>query len=326
MKQDAFVKRHAGDWDRFERWLAQAGLKQPPETVQQEAPDIPHLYRRLCHHLALARSRHYSAHLVDRLERLVLAGHQRLYQARRASLAAVAEFVGRRFPARVRAEWRLVLLAALVFYVPLAGTFAAAWHDPDFVYSLMAPEQVARFELMYSDEGQKKLGRLRASDDDFAMFGFYIRNNIGIGFQTFAGGVFAGLGSLFFLAANGLFIGVVGGHLVQAGHAENFFSFVAGHSALELTAIVLCGAAGLRLGAALVRPGPLSRRDALRLAARPSLEMVYGAALMLVGAAFIEAFWSSTQAIPPAVKYGVGLAGWGVLLLYFLLAGRGRAA
>ncbi|HEB98827.1 MAG TPA: stage II sporulation protein M, partial [Thiotrichales bacterium] len=236
------------------------------------------------------------------------AGHQRLYQARRASLAAVAEFVGRRFPARVRAEWRLVLLAALVFYVPLAGTFAAAWHDPDFVYSLMAPEQVARFELMYSDEGQKKLGRLRASDDDFAMFGFYIRNNIGIGFQTFAGGVFAGLGSLFFLAANGLFIGVVGGHLVQAGHAENFFSFVAGHSALELTAIVLCGAAGLRL------------------AARPSLEMVYGAALMLVGAAFIEAFWSSTQAIPPAVKYGVGLAGWGVLLLYFLLAGRGRAA
>jgi len=71
-----------------------------------------------------------------------------------------------------------------------------------------------------------------------------------IGFQTFAGGLLAGVGSVWFLAANGVVIGAVAGYLTEIGYSETFWSFVAGHSSLELLAIVLSGAAGLRLGLA----------------------------------------------------------------------------
>jgi uncharacterized membrane protein SpoIIM required for sporulation len=158
------------------------------------------------------------------------------------------------------------------------------------------------------------------------MFGFYIWNNVQIGFQTFAGGLAYGVGSLWFLASNGVVIGAVAGYLTQIGYSRSFWSFVAGHSPFELLAIVLSGAAGLRLGLALVAPGNLSRKAALVAAAKPAVRVMYGAALMFFIAAFIEAFWSPLTDVPYATKIAAGVAGWILLLSYFAFAGRARAA
>jgi uncharacterized membrane protein SpoIIM required for sporulation len=158
------------------------------------------------------------------------------------------------------------------------------------------------------------------------MFGFYIWNNVRIGFQTFAGGLLAGVGSAWFLGANGVIIGSVAGYLTQVGHIETFWSFVAGHSSLELLAIVLSGAAGFKLGMAVISPGNRSRKAALMAAARPAVRIMYGAAFMFFAAAFVEAFWSPLTEIPFNVKIIVGITGWVVLLAYFLLAGRSHAS
>jgi uncharacterized membrane protein SpoIIM required for sporulation len=121
-------------------------------------------------------------------------------------------------------------------------------------------------------------------------------------------------------------IGTVTGYLVQAGLATNFFSFTSGHSAFELTAIVLCGAAGLRIGYALIAPGRQRRVHALRGAAQAAMPLVIGSAGMLVLAAGIEAFWSPRTELPPPVKYGFGLTMWLLTLAYFAMMGRRNAA
>jgi uncharacterized membrane protein SpoIIM required for sporulation len=113
----------------------------------------------------------------------------------------------------------------------------------------------------------------------------YIFNNVRIGFQTFASGLLFGLGAIFYLLYNGLFIGTITGHIVHSGLATNFFSFTSGHSAFELTAICLAGAAGLKLGYALVAPGQLTRGAALRAAATDAITLVAGVAGMLLIAA-----------------------------------------
>ena len=82
----------------------------------------------------------------------------------------------------------------------------------------------------------------------------------------------------------------------------------------------------LRLGLALIAPGNVSRGAALMAAAKPATRIMYGAALMFAAAAFVEAFWSPLTSVPFDVKIGVGLAGWVLLLAYFALAGRPRAA
>jgi uncharacterized membrane protein SpoIIM required for sporulation len=175
------------------------------------------------------------------------------------------------------------------------------------------------------DPANRRVG-MREADTSMMMFGYYIWNNVRIGFQTFAGGLLAGVGSAWFLASNGVIIGAVAGYLTQAGYSETFWSFVAGHSSLELLAIVLSGAAGFKLGMAVIAPGNRTRKAALMAAARPAVRIMYGAAIMFFAAAFVEAFWSPITEVGFTTKMVVGTAGWVILLAYFLFAGRARAS
>ena len=327
MKQSLFVAEHEALWQQLEAWLAHRQLSKR-ERSRQPAPalaDFPAAYRRLCHHLALAQSRMYSPLLIERLNRLVVEGHQYLYSARMHFWHKVVAFYLRELPQLVRAEWRALVLAALLFFGSLSGMIIAIQLNPDLVYAVLPGEQVAGMEQMYDPENRSRIGREREADSDVLMFGFYIRNNTGIGFQVFAGGLLYGLGSLFFLLYNGLVIGAVAGHLTHIGYVETFWSFVAGHSAFELTAIVLSGAAGFKLAQALIMPGRKSRRQALLDNSRTAIRIIYGAATLFVMAAFVEAFWSSLASLPATVKYAVGIGLWVLVTAYFRLAGQEQA-
>ena len=317
MNQQQFEQAHQDKWQRFEQRLKE---KKPENTN-----GFPHEYRQICQHLALAKDRQFSPNLVDHLNQLVMQGHQQLYRRRGGGLAAVIQFITRDFPALVRQESRLFWICSLLFYGPFIGIAVAIQFAPEMAYTVISPEQVVQMESMY-DPAERVLGPERDADSNFLMFGFYIKNNIGIAFRTFAGGLLFGLGTLFFLLFNGLFIGAVTGQLIYAGLSETFFSFTSGHSAFELTAIVLAGVAGLKLGFALLKPGRKTRGEALRDAARISVRLVYGITIMLTIAAFLEAFWSSNNQFAPMLKYGVGISLWIVLGLYFWRAGRGHEA
>jgi uncharacterized membrane protein SpoIIM required for sporulation len=316
MKQAPFEAAHAREWSEFEAFLENKPAFDPAE--------MPARFRRLCQSLALAAERRYSADLVDRLNRLALRGHHALYVNRRRESQQVLGFIVAGFPRLVRQEWRLVAAAALLFFGPMLGLIAVLQQFPDFAHYLLTPEQIASFHQMY-DPANKRLG-MRESDTDVLMFGFYIWNNVRIGFQTFAGGMLAGVGSAWFLGANGVIIGAVAGYLTQAGFGETFWSFVAGHSALELSAIVLSGAAGFKLGLAVIAPGNLTRKAALIAAAKPAVRIMYGAAVMFFAAALVEAFWSPVTEFGFQTKIIVGIAAWVILLGYFVFAGRTRAA
>jgi uncharacterized membrane protein SpoIIM required for sporulation len=174
---------------------------------------------------------------------------------------------------------------------------------------------------MYSTHAES-IGRQRGAETDVAMFGFYIFNNVSVAFRCFASGLAAGIGSLFYLAYNGILLGVVAGYLTERGMAATFFSFVVTHSAFELTAIVLSGAAGLSIGHSLLAPGRQTRTQSLVAAARESIVVVYGCVGMLIIAAAFEAFWSSAKWIPELVKYSVAAVCWSGVFIYLTWQGR----
>jgi uncharacterized membrane protein SpoIIM required for sporulation len=327
MKQVVFEERHSDDWRDFEQWLdandRQRGRRSAPAgPLAYEA--IPHAYRRICQLLALAREREYSPDLIDRLNRIALRGHHLLYGASTSSAAPLLNFLASGFPRLVRAEWRLVAMAALLFAGPLLVLLAMLPVFPDFIHYFVDPAGLARFEEMY-DPANPRLG-MRQSDDNLLMFAFYIWNNVKIGFQTFATGMLLGIGSVYFLLFNGAQIGAIAGHFSGAGFSQPFWSFVSGHSAMELSAIMLSGAAGLKLGASIIAPGTRSRKAALIEASRPAVRLMYGAALMFVVAAFIEGFWSPLTIFPASTKYAIGGVMWAFVIGYFLFAGRRHAA
>ena len=324
MKQSQFETRHQAQWQRFEQLL---GRLERGKARADECRQFPQDYRRLCQHLALARERGYSSYLVDPLEQLALRGHQQFYRHRSQAGTQLLGFVLAGFPQLVRQQWRFVLASSLLFFGSLLSIALLIQFYPDLVYSVVDTAQVEQMQNMY-DPASSRLGRSleRAASEDWMMFGYYIMHNIGIAFQTFAGGLLFGLGSGFFLLFNGLAIGAIAGHLTQIGYGQTFWSFVIGHGAFELTAIALAGAAGLQMGWALLAPGRLPRSEALRLAARQGVRMIGGVTLFLLIAAFIEAYWSSMTAPSPGLKYLVGAALWLLVAAYLIGAGRQRHA
>lgn len=316
-----FVRRHQESWTRLEAVLDDLDKRK----FNADAGVLPELYRRCCHHLAIVRQRRYDAALEARLHDLAQRGYHRLYRRdalpARGLLRTALEFVAIDFPRLVRRRAALFWLATALFYGPGIAMSLLVLEQPDSVYLLLDREQVESFEEMYLDAPQGT----RDASEDFAMFGFYVFNNVSIAFRTFAGGLFYGLGTLFFLVFNGLILGAVFTHLVHAGTSANLLTFVVTHGAFELTALVLAGVGGLVLGGALVAPGSLRRVDALRASAPEALRFVLGAAILLFVAAFLEAFWSGSDLASPRVKLIVGALAWvGVTGLLLFGGRRGR--
>ena len=319
-----FERLYQQDWSELESNLQDIIDPKRADSLGHTPPSgdrVGVLYRRACDHLALARARPYPAYMIDRLERMTSQAHQIIYYRRDYGVSGLRHFFARQFPALVRAHAVYVAIAAATFLLPGLVLAFVVHSRPDLILSMVSSETASSFEQMYSTSAES-IGRLRTASTDWMMFGYYIRNNIGVSFQCFAGGLFAGVGSLFFLAYNGAFAGSLAGYLAARGLSSTFFPFVSTHSAFELTAIVLSGAAGLRIGHAVLAPRRLKRIDSLVQASRESIILLYGVTAMLLVAAAIEAFWSSAKWLPAMAKYTSAWICWAAVLGYFLLQGR----
>ena len=274
MKETQFIQQRQSEWSAWDRWLKKKPSKSAREAAKDGAAEgasaqteitaevMPSSFRRLCQDVSLARDRNYSAPLVQTLHSRMLVARQRIYGARQQLSRHWLEFLVAGLPRLIRLERRVVLAAAVLFFLPLLISQFVIQVYPEGIYMLMPPAHVAQYEEMYSPTAAH-LGRPREASDELSMLVFYIANNVRIDFQCFASGITFGIGSIFFLVYNGLMIGSVAGYLTQHGYIETFWGFVAGHSAPELIGAVLSGAAGLKIGLALAAPGRRRRIDAL---------------------------------------------------------------
>jgi len=313
MRQQSFEKNCQQHWDQLDLLLSNKNV--------EKIDALPYLYRKVCHDLALAKQRRYTSSLTEYLNQLVMRGHHRLYRKSTRYRYKWTQFIFVGFAQVIRNNANYIYLSLALFCLPALIIGIFCFTDEEMIYSTMSYGQVQSIERMYDPE-IKVVGREREADTDLLMFGYYIKHNIGIGFRTFAGGIFFGFGSIFFILFNGITFGAVAGHLTQLGFTQTFFPFVIGHGAFELTAIIFSGAAGLKLGYSIICPGQYRRVTALKLAAKDAIKMMYGVALMLVIAAFIEAFWSSSTSVPMEIKYGVGATCWLFVIVYFVFSGR----
>jgi uncharacterized membrane protein SpoIIM required for sporulation len=327
MRQEQFLARYQGEWQAFEHWLETRGgsaraARGQPNHAGISDEEVPARYRRLCQQLALARSRGYSPAVTDHLQQLMQRGHNLLYRTPAPRWRRVAEFLLADFPRIVRSEAGCMWASTALFALPLIGMFVLLQYYPELIHGVMSPEQIVQAERSFDPSAEhSRLGR--ESGSDWQMFGHYLMHNTSIGLRTFASGLLACVGTVYVLIFNGVGIGATLGHLQQIGSGDPMWRFIAGHAPFELTAIVLTGGAGLRLGYNLVAPGRQRRIDALVQAGSKGARICLGAAVMFFIAAFIEAFWSSTQSIPAAIKYGVSALLWLLVLAWLWRGGHG---
>lgn len=303
---------------------ADIGLLEAGQHV--DGPAFARRYRVHCRRLALARERRYGADMLGAMNALAMRGHAQLYRHNTARWwSRLFELLLGDFPRALRAAALPQLISLGLFLLGGVGAYISVRLDASTIYHFMDFPDALGLEQMYNPASEHFL-HPRESGGDVQMFGFYIFNNIGIAFRTFASGLLFGLGSLYFVVYNGVLLGAAAAHIQNAGFGHTFFPFVIGHGAFELTAIVIAGGAGVQLGLALFAPGGYPRVVALQAAARRALPIVYGFGIMLLIAAFLEAFWSSQHALGTTLRYAVGAALWLVVALLLFASGRRRGA
>lgn len=311
-----FVHARAPLWQELSRKLQADGAlwKLPPSEISRAAA----LYRAVSTDLMRARALGCARDVIAYLDALTAQAHNALYAASRSDRRLRLVVLALEFPRAFRRAWPFMLAAGLLFWVPFGLGWFGTLHFEGFAERVLPPSALEQMADNYS----KGFGGGRDSDTDAQMTGFYVYNNVGIAFRCFATGILFGLGSVVFLVYNGLHIGTVLGHVQNSGHAENILTFVSGHSAFELTAIVISGGAGMRMGFALLGTSGRTRVASLRAVADDLISLILGAAVFLLLAALIEGWWSPSS-LPNPVKWGFGVAMSVLVACFLLFYGRG---
>lgn len=328
MTKRQFLRLRRASWRKFEELLRTMTRTASRKNLRaKEISAYSSLLRELSSDLATIRSRDWGQSLVDYLNALVARGHSAFYSAPPTDISPLVRFLTVGFPRLFRQRFGYFLTAALLFFVPGGLAWAVIQTNPSLAPRLIEPEQLEQYDAMYSsankDDDEDQTGWFRFGEERTAMAGFYVQHNVGIALQCFARGILFGVGTIYTLLYNGIAIGAVGGYVVSQGHSERFLSFIVSHGSFELTAIAVAGGAGLMLGDALVHPGNRTRLEALRVLGLEAVQIASGAAVMLVIAALIEAFWSPAP-IPAVFKFIAGACLWSLVFAYLGLAGRGR--
>lgn len=326
MTKNAFIQQRRASWRRFEALSSRARAAGTRKFSSQEISLYSRLLREVSRDLAIVRSHGWDPRLEQYLNELAATGYNNFYRSPSGTWRQILRFVTTDYPRKVRAYGVAILLGCALFFVPFIAAWSAVYAEPQRVERILGAEQTEQIDEMYGPESPLGSPTDISAIPDYVdersgMFGFYIFNNIGIAFRTFALGLTFAVGTVYTLLSNGIQIGAIVGHVHASGNGERLFSFIVTHGSFELTAIGIAGGAGLILGNALLHPGQRTRWEALKVQGLDAIQIAGGAGLMLLAAAFLEAYWSPAP-IAPIYKYIVGVVAWVMVIAYLVFAGR----
>lgn len=311
MNIQRWIARRQPSWQELDTLLKKAE-KQGLKTLKaDEIRQLSSLYRSVSGDLARAKTNQVGELVVRDLHSLTTRGYSQIYQgSRRQEWRAIREFYLWGFPAAVQQSGGYIAFATTLFV--LAGLIGwwLSWRDPNFLRLIVPGHLIEQVR----DRGELWMGSI-VGMEPFASSSIMI-NNIQVSLAAVAGGMTAGLLTLYSMLLNGLMIGTIGALVTQNNLAFPFWAFVFPHGALELPAIFLAGGAGFLLARAIVFPGQYRRSDALKLYGTRAAQLVFGLVPMLVIAGIIEGFFSPNPYVPNVVKYLAGLVLFVSLIAY----------
>jgi uncharacterized membrane protein SpoIIM required for sporulation len=306
---DRFIRTRRARWDELDRLLDLAAGK-TERLAAGHVLRLGELYRASAADLALARRRFRGEAVVAELETRVGAARLLVYAGRRRHRGFVAFF--RTDYWRIVAERpRPLLVAALLVFVPALVAGGWALHDPAAATGLVPGGFRPATETPHP-------WHHFSPAEQSAFSSQVLTNNIQVTAIAFAGGITGGVLTVFSLLYNGILLGAIGGLMIGAGNGVGFVDLVTAHGVLEMSCIVVGGAAGLRLGWAIVDPGLRTRSESLAREAQRSVLLVLGTAPWLVLAGVVEGFRAqlATAGVAVDVTVGVALGGlyWGLVV------------
>lgn len=310
MDVDAFVAAHNAEWQRLEQ-LVNRGSRR---LNGAEIDELVELYQRAATHLSVVRSSSPEPLLVGRLSGLVARGRAAVTGARAPMWRDATRFLTTAFPATAyRMRWWWLGSAVLSNLVALALAIWVA-RDPQVQTSLLSQQEIRQlvnhdFANYYTEHAA-------------GAFAFQVWvNNVWVSAQALIFGILLGIPTIIVLWGNQLNLGVSAGLMFAHHKGAIFFGLILPHGLLELTAVYLASAAGLRLGWTVIDPGPRRRGQALAEEGRAAMSIAVGLVGVLAVSGAIEGFVTGHVHVT-WLRIAIGIVAETVFLSYVIVFGR----
>ena len=308
LKESVFIRKNIAKWERTETVV---------ENAAAETPDrLAEVYVDITSDLSFAQTHYPQSRITTYLNNLASAIHNEIYRNKRERGSRFITFWTHEVP-RAMYEARWLLLASLLIFVAGVLIGVLSQHvDTSYCRVIMGDS--------YMDMTEENIAKGHPLDvygkmAEVSMFHTITLNNIGVSFRVFVMGLLTSLATAFMLLYNGIMIGVFDTYFAQHSLLAESLLGTMLHGTLELSAIVVAGAAGLAMGNGWLFPGTYSRLQSFRRGALRGLKIVVGTVPMFVVAGFIESFITRHTDMATGAKLAIIGLSAAFVLFYFVL-------
>jgi uncharacterized membrane protein SpoIIM required for sporulation len=308
MREAAFIKQNIQRWQDFEELLNGQNVLAP-----EKKSDI---FIQLTDDLAFAKTQYPNSEITHYLNTLTGKIHQQIYKNKREDSKRLLTFWVNELPELCFQMRRQMLYSLLVTLMATLIGVISTLGDDTFSRMIMGDNYV-NMTLENIKHGDPT--GVYAKGGQLDMFFMITFNNIRVSFMAFAAGIFCSVGTGYLLFQNGIMLGSFFTLFYQHKLLNDSISVVMLHGTLEISAIVIAGGAGLRMGNSILFPGTFSRLDSFIRGARDGLKVVMGLMPIFIVAGFIESFVTRYSDMPSIVKLLIILLSASFIIFYFIM-------
>lgn len=307
MKEILFIRNNIDKWRSVEELI---------DNVNFEMPDrLAEAYIDLTADLAFAQTHYPHSRITIYLNNLSSSLHNELYRNKREKWSRVLTFWTQEVPDVMWKERRLLLISFLIFMVSVLIGVLSTLGDVSFPRLILGDGYM---DMTLENIAKGKPMGVYGSEEESVMFLGITLNNIMVSFNIFVSGVLTSFMPGYQLFQNGIMVGCFDTFFYQHGLLGESLLATMLHGTLELSAIVVAGAAGLAMGNGWLFPGTYSRIVSFQRGAKRGMKIVVGTVPLFVLAGFIESFITRHTEINDFVRLTVILLSLCFVIFYFI--------
>ena len=308
MKEVTFIRQNIEKWRSAELVVDAVG--------ETEATQLADTYIDVTSDLAFAQTHYPESKITRYLNNLASALHNEIYRSQRYRWSRLLTFWTDEVPRTMWEARRELLTSFIIFLASALVGMLSQLFDPEFCRIILGDNYV---DMTLQNIANGEPMAVYNGDPESDMFSMITLNNVKVSFVTFVLGVFTSIGTGFILFQNGVMLGSFQTFFAQHGLLWQSALAVWLHGTLEISAIIVAGAAGIAMGNGWLFPGTYPRLVSFRRGARRGLRIVVGAVPLFVVAGFIEGFFTRHTEWPDLLRLGIIRCSLAFVIYYYIV-------
>ena len=308
MKEAVFIRQNKEKWEQYEQHLKNAG---------QQSPDfLAEIYIDITNDLSFAQSHYPASPILRYLNGLSASLHQFIHRKKKENRSRIITFWTQEIPEIMYRSRKELLYSFLIFAVSILIGACSAANDETFVRLILGDRYVDMTLMNIANDDPMAV--YKDSSEGVMFWGITV-NNIRVSFLAFISGIFTSIATAYLLISNGIMLGSFQYFFYDHGLLWDSFLTIWIHGTLEISAIIVAGAAGITMGNGWLFPKTYSRLVSFQKSARRGVKIVIGTVPIFIIAGFLESYVTRHTEFPNFVRLLIILLSLTFVIYYYIV-------